>query len=328
MRVIVVLAVLGLASGPAWAQGGDRELNRLKERLGLTDEQVEKIRELNKNQREGEDKLQKERDEKFKEVLTEEQRTKYEEYRRNPRGGGGGGGGFGGGGGQGWMERFQAPPIDLLKKDVGINDEQAEKIKPHLDHFNEVGRKNFEEMQQNGFQGFNWQDETKKFQDRVKEMGEKVKEHLSDEQKEKYDKLSQSRYTVGGFGGFGGGGGGGNPRREERGPQRPSVDDRVRRVMEAFKMENAEEAAVVRDLVKRVVEAQYALEDYEKTAKTSLDELSKKAEATEDEIKTKIDELRGGRKEKDKAVKDAQKALAEIVTYRQELELIKAGILR
>ncbi len=335
MRIAMAAAVLVLASAPAWAQGGqggERQtewyFNRMKERLNLTDEQMNKIKELSKEGREAEDKLQKEREEKVKEVLTEEQRKQYDEFRRNPGGRGQGGGGQGGGM-QGWIERFLAPSADQLKKDLGLTDEVTAKVKTHIDEFNDGARQRFEEQRQNGFQGLDWQEEMRKFQDRTKELGDKIKQHLDDPQKEKLDKLMADRFNFGGMGGmFGRRGGQGGDGGGGRGERRPSVDDRVRRAMEALKIESAEDAAAVRDLVKKIVEAQYALEDYERESRTKVDELSKKTDAGEEEIRNKLDELRGGRKEKDKGVKDAQKALYEVVTYKQDLELVKQGILR
>jgi chromosome segregation ATPase len=157
-----------------------------------------------------------------------------------------------------------------------------------------------------------------------------VKQHLDDEQKGKFDKLIEDRFNLSRWGGGGGGGGTPTPGgggRDGR-SRRPSVDERVKRVMESLKVETAEDAAAIRDLVKKCVEAQYALEDYDQEARKQVEDLSKKTDASEDDLKTRIDEIRGGRREKDKTLKDCQKSLAEVVTYRQELELIKSGILR
>lgn len=320
--------VFVLAASAAWAQdrpqnqnqGQEWMLNRMKERLGLSDEQFEKVKQVYTQTREAEEKAQKEREEKIKELLNDDQKKQYDELRRNPTGRGGMGGGLQGGN---MMERLMAPGVDVLKKELTLTDEQAEKIKAHLEEFNQKARERFEEMQQNGFRGFNWQDETQKFQERVKEMGEKVKAHLTDEQKAAYDKFSESRFTIPNMGNRGVPGG-----REGGRPNRPPVEERVRRVMESLKMDNAEEAAAVRELVTKVVTALNELEDVERATRTSIDELGRKADASEEEIKAKIDELRGQRREKDKGVRDAQKSLSEVVTYRQELELIRAGVLK
>ena len=222
----------------------------------------------------------------------------------------------------GWLGRFMAPPIDQLKKDLGLSDEQAEKIKVQLDQFSEAMRARFDEMRQNGFQGLDWQEEAKKFQELVAGLGDKIKQHLSDEQKEKLDKLFQERFNRFGAGGA-------PPRGTETGrPARPSAEERIKAVMSALKIEEAEDAAAVRADVKKVVEAQYALEDYERESRTKLDELAKQGDAGEDAIKAKLEELRTGRKEREKALREAQKALAEIVSFKQELELIRNGILR
>ncbi len=309
----------------------DRTLERMKDRLGLTDEQVSKIKEISAQGKENEDKARTEREDKIKALLNDEQKKQYEEGRRNGfRGGGGGGGGQGGGGnfGAGWADRFMAPAIDTLKKDVGLTDEQGEKVKGHLDEFNKDVQARLDEYREKGYQGIDWQAELAKGQERVKDLSEKVKTHLTDEQKPKFDKLIDDRFNTNRPGGAGGAGGGTPtpPRGGRR--ERASVDDRVKRVMEALKIETAEDAATLRELVKKVVEAQYAIEDYEGDMRKGIEDLSKKTDATEDDIKSKIEELRGPRRDKDKALRDAQKSLAEVVTYRQELELIKQGILR
>jgi hypothetical protein len=321
-KSIACLAFI-LASAVAWAQDRpsqqDQMLNRLRERLGLTEEQFEKVKQIYTTTRESEEKIQKEREEKVKELLNDDQKKQYDEFRRNPWGGRAPGG-MGGMGAQ-WLERM-LPQIDSLKTELNLSDEQAEKIKVHLEEFAAKARERVAEMQANGFQGMNWQEEMQKFQERIKELTEKVKTHLNDEQKAQLDKLVENRFQNMGRGPGGPGG------REGGRPPRPSVEDRLRRVMETLRIEQAEEAAAVRGLVKAVVEAQYALEDAEREARTKIDEMARKTDLTEDEIKVKVDELRGVRREKDKTVRDAQKSLSEVVTYRQELELIRAGILR
>ncbi|MBI2933616.1 MAG: hypothetical protein HYY16_18390 [Planctomycetes bacterium] len=303
--LVVFAAVLGCATS-AWAQDG--WIERLKERLELTDEQATKIRDITQQNREAEEKLQQERDDKIRELLTDEQRRRYEEMRQE--GGRRGGPGMG----MGWAERFLAPAIDAVKRELELTEEQAAKVKPLLDEFNEKARARFEELRQAGRRGLNWQEEVQRFQEGVKELAEKMKEHVTDGQKEKLDRLMGERFNFDRAGG---------PRRG-----RPNPEERTRRAMETLKVEDAEEAAAVREAVKKVVEAQEALDEWERDARARVEELARKTDVPEEEIGAKLEELRAARRDKDKALKDAQKELYEIVTSRQEVELIRMGILR
>lgn len=324
---VVTLAVVALAANAAWAQEEDRRtermLERLKERLSLSEEQYGKVQEIVRATREAEDKAQKERDEKIRELLTDDQRRQYDELRRNPFGGERverGGPGGGGRGPMAWMERMLAPNIDQIKKELELDDDQTAKVKEVLDAFTEEMRERFNEMRQQGFQGFNWQEEGQKFQERIGQLVDKVKTWLNDDQKTKLDKLVQERF--GRFGGFG------RPNRTESPRARPSVDERVKRAMEALHVESSDEATVIQAEVKKAVEAAYALEDYERDLRSKIEEAAQRSDLTDDEAKAKIEELRAGRRERERALRDAQRALSEIVSYRQELELIRTGILR
>jgi hypothetical protein len=98
--------------------------------------------------------------------------------------------------------------------------------------------------------------------------------------------------------------------------------------MDALKIENAEEAAAIKDLIKKVAEAQVALETWDRESRPKIDETLANKELKDEELEGKLRDLRTQRKEKETAVKEAQKALSEVVSYRQELELLKQGILR
>jgi len=204
------------------------------------------------------------------------------------------------------------PSTDELKQQLNLTDDQVTKIDALRDEIRQEMRDFFQSGPQ--------RDEIQKKMKEIRDAAiKRTRELLTDEQKPKFDEIVKNAQQGGDNPRFGPPGGG-------RG--RPSVDDRVRGVMERLKIESAEEAAAVRDLVKKVVEAQHAMEDYERDSRRKIDELARKTDAGEEEIKTSIEDLRTGRKEKDKGVKDAQKPLAEIVTYKQELELIRQGILR
>ncbi len=302
MKAIAFVAILA-ASAYAQDQQQDpveRQLDRLKRDLNLTEEQIPKVKEI----------LKKQSDE-LHTVLTDEQKQRLD--RGNTRGGGQGGqgggrGGFGGGG--------QLPSTDELKKQLTLTDDQEKKV----DEIRDGVRQQIRELWQNRGDGGNRDEMTKKMETMRDEAYAKMKECLTDEQKPKFDEIVKASQ------GDGPRNGGGTP--TEGGRRGPSVEERVKRVMESLKVEKAEDAAALKDLVQKVIEAQQALGDYDRDTRTKFDDLAKKTEATEDDIKTQLETVRTTRKEKDKTVKDAQKSLAEVVTYRQELECVRAGILR
>ncbi len=331
-------AVLLLA-GAAWAQqqqdpnrATDFQVNRLKDRLGLSDEQTAKVREIITKDTEERGKMDESRTGKINEVLNDEQKKQYAELQQQRRafGGGAQGGqpgqgfrGFGGGALQGGQLQF-----DDLKRELSLTDEQSEKIKPIVDEFAEGMRKRFEDLRQGGFQGLNWQEEMKKFTDSITEIGNKVKAHLNDDQKKKYGELVDQRMQgLQALQNFGGGAFGGGARAAAA-PSRPSVEDRVRRVMEALKLENAAERKAVSDLVTKIIQAQYDLEDWTKGAKDRLSETAKNKELSDAAVEDRLKEHLEERRKREKDLAGLQKELAEIVSNRQELELISQGVLR
>lgn len=337
--------ILVLSAGAAFAQQEDpaqrdaeRRVRFLKERLGLTDEQAAKAVEVYKQNAEAEKKLEEERRGKIREMLTDEQKTKYDEMlkqmeggrnsgapgREGGREGGAPGRGPGGGPGMafGWVERMLDGMLENLKTELALTEEQLGKTKAVFDELKKKIQDNVEELRKNGFAGVDWQEEMKKLQEQMKEYGNKVREFLTDEQKAKYDKLVEEFQNRGFGGGFGG------PRAERRdGPRGPSTEERVKRAMDALKIDKADEAAAIKDLVQKVVEAQAALEAAERESRTKLDETRKNAALSEEEIANKIDELRKARKLKSDAVREAQKALYEVVNPQQEAALMILGIL-
>jgi hypothetical protein len=305
------------------ARGTDFWVNRMKERLGLTEEQASKVREILAKDAEERTKMDDARTAKVNELLNDEQKKKYEEMRSQGRGFGGGNraggqGGFGGGRGPGQLQ------MDDLKRELGLSDEQAEKIKPMIDEFGQQIQKRMEEMRTNGFQGLNLAEEMQKGQEAMKQLAEKVKAHLTDEQKTKLDGLME-RMT------------GwmrmvpqllGQRQATASAPARASVEERVRRAMETLKIEKDEERAAVRELVEKVVRAQHELEDAGKSARERLGAAAKNLElsdaAVEDQIKASIEE----RRKLEKGLAELQKQLVDVVSSRQELELMSQGILK
>lgn len=281
----------------------------LKNQLNLTDEQIQKVTQIYKDATEAEKKVETDRQAKIREALTDDQKKKYDELLatmnrpRTPLSG---------------LESMMDGWADTLKRELSLDDATLQKIKPIIDEFRKKLQERVEKLRQEGFQGLNWGEEMQKFRDGVKEAGDKVKEHLTPEQKEKFDKLAE-RFQQGGMGGFGPGGG-------RRGP--PTPEERAGQVMEQLKIADATEAAAVRTALLKVLETEQALREYERDSRGKMMEISRDNALTEEQVNTRLNELKKGRQERDRAHKDAQMALRDIVTARQEVTLSLQGVFR
>ncbi|HZE97865.1 MAG TPA: hypothetical protein VE981_12630 [Planctomycetota bacterium] len=322
MRALMMLL---LAASPAMAQdarGQEFLVNRLKDRLKLTDDQTAKVKEILAKDGEDRTKLDDARTEKINALLNDEQKKQYEELRTQmQRGRGGPGGGqFGGGGGR----PMGTVNIEDVKRELSLTDEQVEKIKPLYDEFNADLQKRVAAQAEKGLQGLNIAEEMQKYQDNLKALAEKVKVHLTDEQKTKMDALLE-RAT-----GFmrmipnllNTNRGGGGP------PPRPSVEDRVRSAVGALRIEKEDEKTAIADLVTKIVKAQYDLEDFTKTSREKLAEAAKNGDLSDAAVEDRIKETQEDRRKREKEIAGLQKQLAEVVTNRQELELMAQGILK
>ena len=341
MRALLALALIASLPAEALAKAGplmaqqqqDRAtefmVQRLKDRLKLTDDQASKVKEILTKDAEDRTKMDDARSEKIAALLDADQKKLYEEYRANQRGGrgnfqfgGGGGNQFGGGGGQG--RGMGQLSIEDLKRELTLTDEQVEKIKPLYDEYNAAVLKRVEELRANGFQGLNFPEMMKQGEENLKALAEKVKAHLTDEQKPKQDALLE-RMTgwmrmVPNFLN--------NQNRTPSAPARPSVEDRVKSVVAALKIEKDDERAAIADLITKVVKAQYDLEDFLKSSRDKLSEASKNRELSDAAVEDRIREAQEDRRKREKELAGLQKQLSEVVTNRQELELMAQGILK
>ena len=322
MRTLMILALL---AAPAAARqqdprGQDFLLNRLKDRLKLTDDQAAQVKEILAKDSEDRTKLDEARNEKINAVLNDEQKKQYEELRSQFRGGRGFGGPGGGPGGR----PMGTVNVEDVRRELSLTDEQVEKIKPLYDEFNAQVQKRSAELAEKGFQGLNFGEEIGKYQESLKALAERVKVHLTDEQKPKLDALVE-RAT--GFMRFlpammNRGGGPAGP------PPRASVEERVRAAVDRLKIDKEDEKAVVTDLVTRIVKAQYDLEDFQKASRERLAEAAKNPDLSDAAVEDRIKEAQEDRRKREKDIAALQKQLMEVVTNRQELELMSQGILK
>ena len=328
MRVLLALALM---ASPLLAQQQDRAtdfmVQRLKERLKLSDDQTAKVKEILVKDTEERTKMDDARSEKIGALLDADQKKLYEEYRAGQRAGGrgnfqfggaGGGGNFGGG-----ANRMGQLNIEDLKRELTLTDEQVEKIKPLYDEYNANAQKRMDELREKGFQGFNFAEEIQKGQETIKTMSEKIRVHLTDEQKTKHEALVER--TTGwmrmlpNFMG---------QNRTASAPVRPSVEDKVKSAIAALKIEKEDERSAMADLITKVVKSQYDLEDFVKSSREKLSEWSRNRDLSDAAIEDRIREAQDDRRKREKDLTALQKQLAEVVTNRQELELMAQGILK
>jgi hypothetical protein len=310
MRTWLAVGAAVLAALPVGAQQQQQQqdpvesrVQRLRDQLRLTDEQLPKVREI----------VKKEMDD-LKGVLTDEQKPRLEDGGRGRGGPGGGnnnpGGGFGNRGG--WY-----PSTDELKTQLSLSDEQVTKI-------NEV-RDGVRQEMRNYFQNRGGRPPGQDFQAAMEKMRAdstaKIKEVLKDDQKAKFDEILKTFETQQQQGNNTPGGG-------NRGGRGNNVEDRVNRAMEVLKITDAKEAEAVRSVVKKVAEAMEKLDTAQREARTKFEEASRNTELSDEAVGDKLTEVRKGLKDLEKELAVARQELADIVTNRQELELLRRGILR
>ena len=226
MRNALVVLILGLLVLPVGAQEegatsdapeaqsqeqsrDDRriqwQVDRLRRSLDLSDEQVGKITDIYKESNQA-------REEEIQGVLSEEQKTQYQQERnaspsrtRSSRGGQGSRGGS-------MMARMGG--MGNIQEQLGLSDEQMEKIQPMIDEFTQGLMERFQNRDRS--EPFDWRAEMENLREDGEALREKVKEHLTDEQKTKADELwEQGRQMMERFTGGGG-------RRRKRAGRRPA----------------------------------------------------------------------------------------------------------
>ena len=311
MTWLAVGAVLFAAQGQQQDPVESR-VERYKQQLNLTDEQVPKIREIVKKQIDD-----------MKAVLTDEQKQRLD----NPFGGGRGGQGNNGqgngnGNGFGSLRGGWLPPTDSLKTSVGLTDDQVTKVNEIRDAVRQEMRNFFQNRGRRG--GQNLGQDFQAFQEKSKEeTTKKILALLTDEQKPKFEEALKAFAATQGTPGQPGQGG-----QDFAARRSGSLDERVTRMMENLKIEDAKEADAVKSLVKKVMELMDKLDAYNRDTRTKIDDTQKNKDLSDDAVGQKITEIMKGHNEIEKELSAARKALTEVVTNRQELELLRRGILR
>jgi hypothetical protein len=295
----------------------ESRVERYKQQLNLTDEQVPKIREIVKKQIDD-----------MKAVLTDEQKTRLDGGGQGGRGGNNGqgnnqGNGFGNAFRGGWL-----PPTNDLKTSVNLTDDQVTKVNEIRDAVRQEMRNFFQGRGRGRGQGNqggqNLAQEFQAFQDKSKEeTTKKILAILTDEQKPKFEEAVKAYAASQPQPGQPGQGG-----QDFAARRAGSLDERVGRVMENLKISDAKEAEAIKGLVKKVMESMDKLDTYNRETRTKMEEASRNQELSDDAIGDRITEIMKGHHDLEKELNAARKALTEVVTNRQELELLRRGVLR
>ena len=98
--------------------------------------------------------------------------------------------------------------------------------------------------------------------------------------------------------------------------------------MELLRIDNADEAAAIRSLVVRVIELMRKVGETQRDARTQFEKAARDEELSDEAVGGKIVEIRKGLRKLEKELASARQSLAEVLTNRQELELLRRGLLR
>jgi len=299
------------AQGQETQDMAERMSQWLKQSLQLSDEQTGKVKDIFKKQNDD-----------VRALLTDEQKSRYDEAGRmfggrgrdrgqqgqdrgGPPGADRGGPGFGGR--SSWL-----PPTDELKTQLNLTDDQVSKINAIRDASREEMRNFFRNRPEGGGdprQAF------EDFQQKSRESTtQKIRDVLTDEQKPKFDEALKNYQ--------------GQQERDRENRARTRAEESLTHVMEELKITNAAESDAVKPLVKKVMDLVAKLEAFQREARQKMDAASRNKELSEEAVGDTLKVQRDGIREIEKELSAARKELLDVVNNRQELELIRHGLLK
>ncbi len=209
-------------------------------------------------------------------------------------------------------------PIERLKEQLKLSDEQYKKIEGFADELGVGFRKEVQEQGDN----FDFSKMREMMPRYMHEMQDKVRSVLTDDQKPKYEEMVKEE-----------------EKRMKEGPRGPNGFGRDPEQLKKRLMEQAEkelgltdsEKQAVLPLIQKVLDARAeARTSYEKR-KEEFTDFSKKATGQDDAgkaaIQKRLDEFRRAREADLEKIKDAESALREVLTIGNEAKLVALGIL-
>lgn len=309
--VAILILVPPIAAAQETQDPAERMAQMFKQMLQLSDEQTSKVRDILRKQNED-----------IRGVLNEEQKSRFDEGARMLGGFGRGRGAPGsdrgpdrgrdrggppwGGGRSSWL-----PPTEDLKTQLGLTDDQVSKINAIRDAAREDMRNFFRNRPEGG-------DPRQQFEDFMQKSREnttqKIREALTDEQKPKFDEALKNYQQ--------------QQERDRENRIQARAEENLNRVMESLRIQNPAEADAIRPLVKKVLDLIAKFENFQREARTKMDSASRNRELSEEAVGDTLKAIREGQREIEKELAAARKELLDVVNHRQELELIRHGVLK
>jgi hypothetical protein len=215
--------------------------------------------------------------------------------------------------------RFQAfrYPIERLKEQLKLSDEQYKKVEEFADELGARFRKDVQEQGDN----FDLSKMREMMPRYMHDMQEKVRSILTDDQKPKYEEMvkeEEKRMKEG-------------PRDARFGRDPEQIKKRLMEQAEKELALSANEKQAVLPLIQKVLDARAeARTNYDKR-KEEFTDFSKKAtgqdEAGKAAIQKRLEEFRKAREVDLDKIKDAEAALRDVLTIENEAKLVALGIL-
>jgi hypothetical protein len=341
---MAVLGLLALFLGTtAFAEEGEKKeelgfrermtVRMLKDRLGLSDDQVGQLEKVLLESK-------KSTDSKIQELLTDEQKESYKKMQseggmggmmgrmgrmgRGGRGGerGGRGGGMGGFrfGGPGGITGQLDQVLEQMKTRLKMTEGQTERVQEILSEIGEEATSKFMEKLPE-YMGEGRPDWRRMMRDMSKEMNKyidqaekRIKKVLKEDQHEEFGKMmTEFREQINRMAGMADRGG-----RERFGRGR---GNRLDRIMEDISG-SPEEKAIIRDKVEAILNAQNEWTDKIRSARRELNDFVEKGESSSDDIQAKLLALRELEAQSKKAIDALREELVPILSFEQEAKLV------
>ncbi len=221
-------------------------------------------------------------------------------------------------GGPGMGGGMLGMPVERLKEELGLTDEQVKQVEGLAAEMREKGQAAREAMRNGDFEGARAQ-----FQALGEQMRTKLDEVLTPEQREKAAAMRQRQERFG-RGGEGGPGARGERGGRGRGPEQARARLREQ-ALEALAL-TEEEKAVVLPLLDATLETRSLMQEEGERRRQAF--LEKARASTDPEGLTKLlAEFRASREQDKGTVKQAMDQLREVLTVEQEAKLVGLGVL-
>jgi Spy/CpxP family protein refolding chaperone len=205
-------------------------------------------------------------------------------------------------------------PMDQLQRDLNLTEAQRSKIKAIVDQAGESIRQKTESARASG----EWQSFFSEMTKSTDEARDKVKAELTVEQREKYAKALEEQKSR-------------SPFQIGTAPVHVgwnSPDQRIARAMEALKIGDAEEAEAIKSLIARLVKLQADLAAFDRATRDKAGEILRNDGMADEALNDRLKTFRADRKALENQIRKVQEELGQVLTVRQEVELVRQGILR